>query len=140
MSSVNNDTQLGVRLSMPIALFDRNSGGKAAAQAHRDAAGSRQLALERTIIAEVESAYAGLSASEKILALFEQGIILQLAENLKLTQEAYRLGEVGILSVMDEQKKFFEVNDGYLSAQHSRRLAFTKLETAVASDLGGGGK
>ena len=140
MSSVGNDTQLGVRLSMPIPLFNRNSGGKAVAQARQDAAGSHHLALERTIVAEVESAYAGLSASEKILALFEQGIILQLAENLKVTQEAYRLGEVGILSVIDEQKKFFEVNDGYLSAQQSRRLAVTKLETAVASELTGGGK
>ncbi len=140
MSSVGNDTQLGVRLSMPIPLFDRNSGGKAAAQARQDAAGSRYLALERTITAEVESAHAALSASEKILALFEQGIILQLTENLKLTQEAYRLGEVGILSVIDEQKKFFEVNDGYLSAQQSRHLAFTKLETAVASELTGGVK
>jgi cobalt-zinc-cadmium efflux system outer membrane protein len=98
------------------------------------------MALERTITAEVESAYAGLSASEKIVALFEQGIMLQLAENLKLTQEAYRLGEVGILSVIEEQKKFFDVNDGYLLAQHSRRLAVTKLETAVASELSGGGK
>lgn len=140
MSSVGNDTQLGVRLSMPIPLFDRNRAGKAAAQARQDAAGSHHLALERIVVAEVESAHAGLSASEKILALFEQGIILQLAENLKLTQEAYRLGEVGILSVLDEQKKFFEVNDGYLAAQHSRRLAFTKLETAVASELTGGGK
>ncbi|MDD2736938.1 MAG: TolC family protein [Desulfuromonadaceae bacterium] len=140
MSSVGNDTQLGLRLSLPIPLFDRNSGGKAAAQARQDAAGSYHLALERVVTIEVESAYAGLSSSEKILALFEQGIILQSAENLKLTQEAYRLGEVGILSVVDEQKKFFEVNDGYLAAQQSRRQAFTKLETAVASELTGGGK
>lgn len=140
MSSVSNDTQLGVRLSMPIPLFDRNSGGRSAAQTRQDAAGLHHLALERIISTEVESALSGFLASEKILALFEQGILLQIAENLKLTQESYRLGEVGILGVIDEQKKFFDVNDGYLSALHSRRLAFSKLETAVASDLSGGGK
>jgi cobalt-zinc-cadmium efflux system outer membrane protein len=61
-----------------------------------------------------------------------------MTENLKLTQEAYRLGEVGILSVIEEQKKFFEVNAGYLAALHARNLALTKLETAVASELTGG--
>ena len=138
MSSTSSDTQLGLRLSMPIPLFDRNRGGRAAARSRLDAADSRRLALERTITAEVEAAISRLSSSERILSLLEQGIIPQLAENLKLTREAYRLGEVGILSVIDEQKKFFEVNDGYLSALHDRRIAFIKLETAAAIDLTGG--
>jgi len=138
MSEISSDTQLGLRLSIPIPVFDRNQGGRAAARAHLDAAESRQLALERAVTAEVEAAVSRLSSSERILALLEQGVIPQLAENLKLTQEAYRLGEVGILSVIDEQKKFFEVNDGYLSALHGRRVAFIKLETAAAIDLSGG--
>jgi cobalt-zinc-cadmium efflux system outer membrane protein len=138
LSSINTDTQLGLRLSIPIPLFNRNNAGIAAARTRLDAADLRKLALERAIVAEVETAVSRMSASQRILALFEQGIIPQLAENLKLTQEAYRVGEVGILSVLDEQKKFFEVNDSYLSAQHSRRVALIKLETAVATELGGG--
>lgn len=140
MSSTSSDTQLGVSLSMPIPVFDRNRGGRDAAQARLDAAGSRRLALERSIAAEVESAISRLSSAERMLGLYEQGIIPQLAENLKLTKEAYQLGEVGILSVIDEQKKFFEVNDNYLSALHSKRMALTKLETAAATDLTGGVK
>jgi len=138
MSEINNDTQLGLRLSMPIPFFDRNQGGRAAARSRLDAVDSRRLALERTVTAEVEAAHSRLSASQRILALFEQGIIPQMTENLKLTQEAYRLGELGMLSVIDEQKKFFEVNDGYLSALHDRRVALRKLETAAAIDLSGG--
>ncbi|MFA7061010.1 MAG: TolC family protein [Pedobacter sp.] len=138
MSSINSDTQLGLRLSMPIPVFDRNHGGRAAALARLDAADSRKLALERAITAEVESAVSLVSASERILMMFEQGIIPQLSENLKLTREAYRIGEVGILSVIDEQKKFFEVNDSYLAAIYGRQIAFLKLETAVATVLIGG--
>jgi cobalt-zinc-cadmium efflux system outer membrane protein len=138
VTSASSDTQLGLRLSMPIPVFDRNQGGRAAAQARLDAAHSRYMALERTITAEVEAAVLRLSSSERILALFEQGIIPQLTENLKLTQEAYRIGEVGILSVIDEQKKFFDVNDSYLAALHGKRMAFIKLESAVATELTGG--
>jgi cobalt-zinc-cadmium efflux system outer membrane protein len=73
-----------------------------------------------------------------VLALYKADIIPQLEENLKLTQEAYRLGEVGILAVIQEQKKFFEVNDGYLTALHDRQSALVKLESAVATELTGG--
>jgi outer membrane protein, heavy metal efflux system len=138
LSSISSDTQLGVRLSMPLPVFDRNTAGRAAARARQEAAEARLLALERAITAEVEAATARLSSAQRILALLEQGVIRQLTENLKLTQEAYRLGEVGILSVIEEQKKFFEVSDGYLSALHERHLALSKLETATATNLGGG--
>ena len=138
LSSTSSDTQLGVRLSIPLPVFDRNQGGRVASRSRLEAAGSRSLALERIVTAEVEGAFSRLSASERILALFKQGIIPQLTENLQLTQEAYRLGEAGILAVIEEQKKFFEVNDGYLAALHGRRVAFVKLESAVAIDLSGG--
>ncbi len=140
MSSTRSDTQLGVRLSMPIPVFDRNQSGQAAARSRLDAAESRKLALERSIIAEVEVAASRISAAQRILIMFEQGIIPQLAENLKLIHEAYRLGEVGILSVIDEQKKFYEINDSYLMAQHTKRVALLKLETAVAAEFTGGVK
>lgn len=140
MSSTSSDTQLGLRLSMPIPVFDRNLNGQAAARSRLDAADSRRLAMERSITAEVEAAVSRVSTSERILTMFEQGIIPQLKENLNLTQEAYRIGEVGILSVIDEQKKFFEVNDSYLSAQYNKRVASIKLETAVAAELTGGVK
>lgn len=138
MSGVTNDIQLGLRLSMPIPVFDRNQGGRAAARARLEVVESRRLALKRDIVAEVETAISRVLASERIFALFEKGIIPQLTENLKLTQEAYRIGEVGILAVIDEQKKFFEVNDSYLSALYGRQLSFVKLESAVAMDLSGG--
>ena len=137
-SALNSDKLLGLRLSMPIPLSDRNTGGRAAALAHLDASRLRYQALARTVTAEVEAALSRLLSSERILLLFERGIIPQLKENLKLTQEAYQIGELGVLSVIDEQKKFFEVNDAYLSALYARRMALIKLETAAATTFSRG--
>ncbi|MCM2357166.1 MAG: TolC family protein, partial [Geobacteraceae bacterium] len=67
--------------------------------------------------------------------IYAKNIIPQLEENLALVQEAYRLGEVGILTVIEEQKKFFEVNDGYLTALYNRQTALAKLEAAVGADI-----
>jgi cobalt-zinc-cadmium efflux system outer membrane protein len=129
---------IGVKLSMPIPMFDRNQAGVQEARARRSSSESRLAAARRDIDREVESGYAGCLYSDTIVSLYRKNIIPQLEENLKLTQEAYRLGEVGILAVIQEQKNFFEVNDGYLTALHDRQVALVKLETAVATELSGG--
>ena len=132
------DNLLGIRFSLPLPLFDRNQAGVQEARAKRSSTESRWLAAGRNVEREVDTAYASYLNSEKVLSLYKTNIIPQLEENLKLTQEAYRLGEVGILAVIQEQKKFFEVSDGYLLALHDRQAALVKLESAVATDLTGG--
>jgi cobalt-zinc-cadmium efflux system outer membrane protein len=132
------DNLLGIRFSLPLPLFDRNQAGVQEARAKQSSTESRLLAAGRTVEREVETAYTSYLNSEKVLSLYKTNIIPQLEENLKLTQEAYRLGEVGILAVIQEQKKFFEVSNGYLLAQHDRQAALVKLESAVATDLTGG--
>lgn len=129
---------IGLKLSMPIPLFDKNQAGVREVRARRSSTESRLSVARRSVEREVETAYAGLVNAEKVLVLYRTNIIPQLEENLKLTQEAYRLGEVGILNVIQEQKNFFEVNNGYSTALHDRQTALIKLETAVAIDLTGG--
>jgi outer membrane protein, heavy metal efflux system len=131
---------VGVKLSMPIPLFNRNETAVRQGAARRSSAETRLLATRNAVDWEVESAYASLTNAEKVISLYRMEIVPQLQENLDLTQEAYRLGEVGILAIIEEQKKFFEVSDSYLMALHERQTAFVKLETAVGSSLTGGGK
>ncbi len=129
---------IGVRLSMPIPLFDNNKAGIQEVEAKRSGSESRLRTAARNAELEVETAYADLLNAEKIRSLYKADIIPQMEENLALTQEAYRLGEVGILAVIQEQKKFYEVSDGYLLALHDRQAALVKLEAATATDLSGG--
>jgi len=134
------DNLLGIRLSMPIPVFDNNQAGVQEARAKKSSSENRLLAAARNADRQVETAYARYLNSEKILSLYKTNIIPQLEENLKLTQEAYRLGEVGILAVIQEQKKFFEVSDSYLTALYDRQAALVKLEAATATELTGGAK
>ncbi|MBT0663093.1 TolC family protein [Geobacter pelophilus] len=134
----DTDYIIGLKLSMPIPLFDKNQAGVQEARAKRSSTESRLTAVTRNVERDVETAYTSVLNAEKVLSLYKSNIIPQLEENLKLTQEAYRLGEVGILSVIQEQKKFFEVSEGYLTALHARQLALVKLESAVATDINGG--
>lgn len=129
---------LGVRLSAPLPLFDRYRAGIQEARARKSVSASRYQAAQQAVTREVVSARARLQIAEQAVQLYRNGIMPQLGENLQLTQEAYRLGEVGMLAVIQEQKKFIEVNDSYLTALHDRQLAQVKLETAMGTDLNGG--
>lgn len=129
------DNLIGLKLSMPIPLFDRNQAGVREAVARRSSAEIRYQSARQTVERETEAAFERLRSAEKSLSIYARDIIPQLEENLKLMQEAYRIGEVGILAVIDEQKKFFEVNDGYLSALYNRQAALIRLEAVVGSDL-----
>jgi cobalt-zinc-cadmium efflux system outer membrane protein len=129
---------IGVRLSMPLPVFDRNQAGIQEARARQSSSETRLAAVTAAAEREIEAAFAALQHAAAVLSLYRADIIPQLEENLHLTQEAYRLGEVGILAVIQEQKKFFEVNDGYLTALHDRQIALVKLESATASALTGG--
>jgi len=131
----DRDNLIGVKLSIPIPLFDRNQAGIREAQARKGSAENRHAFVRLTAEREVEAAYARLATAEKSLTIYAKNIIPQLEENLKMVQEAYRLGEVGILTVIEEQKKFFEVNDGYLAALYNRQTALARLEAAVGADM-----
>lgn len=131
----NSDYLIGLRLSVPLTVFDRNQAGSKEALAKKSSAEIRQQFIRQSIEREVESAYWRLTTAEKSLNIYAQEIIPQLTENLKLVQEAYRLGETGILAVIEEQKKFIEVNDGYLTALYSWNTAVAKLEAAVGVEL-----
>lgn len=131
----NTDYLIGLRLSVPIPVFDRNQAGIKEALAKKSSAEIRQQFIRQNIEREVEFAYLRLTSAEKSLNIYAREIIPQLNENLKLVQEAYRLGETGILAVIEEQKKFIEVNEGNLAARHDKNRALAQLEAAVGIEL-----
>ena len=131
----STDNIIGLKLAIPIPVFDRNQAGQQQASARINSTENRYLFARQSIEREVEAAHARLSSAQKAVALYRTGILPQLEENLKLVQEAYQLGEVGILAVIEEQKKFIEVNDSYLTALYNRNSAVAKLEAAVGVEL-----
>ena len=135
MEEKSTNNLLGLKISFPLPLFDRNQAGQQQASARRNSTESRYHFALQSIEREVEAAHARLISAQKAVALYRSGILPQLEENLKLVQEAYQLGEVGILAVIEEQKKFSDVNDSYLTALYNRNTAVAKLEAAVGVEL-----
>jgi cobalt-zinc-cadmium efflux system outer membrane protein len=69
------------------------------------------------------------------LGAFEQGLLREAEEGLRAAETAYRLGERGILEVLDAQRVLRTVRLDLLSAQFDRQLALVDLDEVRAKDL-----
>ncbi|HLB24964.1 MAG TPA: TolC family protein, partial [Nitrospirota bacterium] len=136
----DRDNFVGLRLSAPIPLFNRNQGGIMEARTKKSAAAVRRESLEGRIRKEVDLACRRLELAKEALLVYSEIIIPQVDENLRLMQEAYRLGEVGILNIVEEQRKFVELNEKYISSRRDTAKAVAALESAIGAELDGGGR
>ena len=128
---LKRDDTLGLKLSIPLPLFDQNQGRLRGALARTSRSEREYEAAFVSARREVATAYARLRSSEKVLVLYARDILPQLEENLRLMREAYQVNEVGILSVIEEQRKFLEVHDGYLNDLKTGLIARARLEAAA---------
>lgn len=135
ITAKDRDKLVGLKLSVPLPLFDRNQAGKKEAITRRTSAEYRYASARKNIERSVEAAFSRLMSSGISLSIYDNDILPQFEENLRLTREAYRLGEVGFLSVIEEQRKFLDVNEGYLSALHEWNTSMSRLTAAAGGGI-----
>lgn len=130
--SRSTDNLVGLRLAIPLPVFDRNEAGIHEARSRKDAAGSMHAALARTIVREVESAYRRLAAALRSHERY-LGMMPKVDGNMQLVLQAYQLGEVGILNAIEEQRKHIEARSALLGTLHEAGAALVALETATGA-------
>ncbi|MDO9080231.1 MAG: TolC family protein, partial [Desulfuromonadales bacterium] len=127
-----SDDLLGLRLSLPLTTPSRRETLLREATARQSGGGRRVAALQAAVVREVEVATAKLTAAESVLNLYQDDILPGVEENLKTVHEAYRLGEIGILNVIEEQRRHLQVNNDYVVILRDRNIAIAQLEAATA--------
>jgi cobalt-zinc-cadmium efflux system outer membrane protein len=131
----SEDNLIGLRLSAPFPVSGRREALLREANARKGAAQQRLAALRKAVSREVQNASTRLASTEASVELYRSQILPQVEQNLEIVRESYRLGEAGLLNVIEERRKFLDVNSGYLQALHDWNHALANLEAAVGSDL-----
>jgi len=124
-------------LGLPLPLFDRNQGGVAAATADIAAAGARQRGATLAVRAAVRRETEQLRAAHTRAAALRDDLIPAAHATFTAARDAYRLGAVRYLEVLDAQRTWFALRDQYLSALAAYHTARIDLERLVGADLGG---
>ncbi len=127
------DRTLGVSLSIPLPLLNRNQGRILETSATGSQAIMAIDALNLAIETEVTSNYGQLNAL-KISVVQTQGTSLRLGlENVKLAREAYQNGQVSFLNVLQVQRQQNDVQMAYLTTVGQYFQSYVALCTAIGA-------
>lgn len=131
----DRDNILSFGVSFPLLSRNRNLGNIQAAAAR--ARGSRSLKqhLEATIPLEVEAAWERWDAAIESLRILNSGVLQQSEKNIEVIRQAYALGQLRLLDVLNEQRRLIDTQMSCVDAEADVRRGLVDLERAVGGDL-----
>ena len=124
---------VGVSIDLPVR--NKNQGGIEAAVAEAEAAKRRREFLEITVRREVASAYAKYNSTARAAEIFRVGVKDQANANLDVVRQTYELGSKTLIDYLGEQRRFIDLQNGYIDALLDTYKARVEVERAIASPI-----
>lgn len=124
-----------VGISIPLPLANKRQGPMAEAAAGISQATASTSVLELELSSQLERAYGEYQVASQQLKAYEDGSLKEAEAALAAAETAYRLGERGILEVLDAQRVLRSVRFDYLNAQFDRQSARIELEQLRGADF-----
>lgn len=126
---------LNFGVSIPLRTGRSGAGNVQAATARASSARLRREYLERNIPLEVESAYRRWSAANESLKVLQTGVLGQSTANLNVIREAYKLGQLRLLDVINEQRRLADSQMQFIDVQADAARTRAEVERAVGGNL-----
>jgi cobalt-zinc-cadmium efflux system outer membrane protein len=123
----------GVSLDLPVR--NKNQGAIEAAVAQSEAVTRRREFAELTVRREVAAAYARYTSAARAMEIFRVGVRDQAGANLNVVRQTYELGSKTLLDYIAEQRRYIELENGYIDALLDTYNARVEIERAVASTV-----
>jgi cobalt-zinc-cadmium efflux system outer membrane protein len=133
LRDTDNIVTFGV--SIPLFTHNRARGATEAAASRQTQQRLRLEHLKTSIPLEVEAAYRRLYGAIRSLEILRTGVIDPSQKSLTIIREAYRLGQLRTLDVLNEQRRLVNLQFSYLDAQAEAARALVELERAVGGPL-----
>jgi cobalt-zinc-cadmium efflux system outer membrane protein len=131
-SSVNK--ALVLSLSIPLPLYNRNQGSRAAAVAQERTAREQGLALQLRIGNEVAGLHEQVTRLLTALNSYTEHTLPLSRRNTELAHEAYRNGQVSIVDVIQAERQENDLNAGYADTLTQYLRALAALNAATVAD------
>lgn len=125
------DHILGLKLAIPLPLFSRNQAELARANGRVNASRHRVESARRTAAAELRGLVAQHQLALTALELHRSALGPVARENLQIQQEAFKQGEVGMQTVLDEKRRFTEQQEAELNALQAAYDSYSLLQSAL---------
>jgi cobalt-zinc-cadmium efflux system outer membrane protein len=131
----DRDDILSFGVTIPLRTTRSGRGDIQSATARTSGAQLRREYLERSIPLEVEAAYQRWSAAKSSLDLLHTGVLDPSVANLDVIREAYNLGQLRLLDVLNQQRQLVDTELAYIDAQADTARTWAEVERAIGGNL-----
>jgi cobalt-zinc-cadmium efflux system outer membrane protein len=131
----DRDDTISLGVQIPLGTKKRNAGNVEAAQARLTGASLRREYAESVALVEVENAWRQVQSARQAVDTFDQGLLDQSELNAEVIREAYELGQLRLMDVLNEQRRVVDVRLAYIAARGDLHRAVAELEFAVGRSL-----
>ena len=130
---VSDQNSVGVTVSLPLPIFDRNQGEIARTRYAMSAAQQTAYAASDTVATDVNSAYAAFSSNQEVVNLYIGGYLKQAKDSRDISEYAYHRGAASLLDFLDAERSYRATQLAYRQALASYLIAVEQLKEAVGS-------
>ena len=109
-----NDSFVGLRVSVPLPLWNQNQGKLAEVAAQESRARAELDSFDIRIWAEAEASRSKLVALSPILKRFETQSLTLARDNVRTLQKSYAEGLVGVSAMLQAQQQLVELQQSYI--------------------------
>lgn len=131
----DRDDLLMAGISVPLFSRSRNQGNLEAASARHRGSRHRARALEKSIPLQVEAAWNQYTSAREAHQLLSEQVLGQSGNNLRVMQQAYELGHLHMLDVLNEQRRLYSIRMEAVDLRLRMMQALAALEFAYAGEL-----
>ncbi len=124
-------------IALPLPLWSRNAGGRAAAVAERDRGRIALAAARQAAEREVRLAYQAYQSALEAERAFDRDAVARLGENLALAQESFRAGKINLIAYSQVRRELVDARLAHLDALAELVGAWHALQLATGRSLGG---
>ncbi len=137
-SSNNNPfglNTLGVSVSIPLRIFDRNQGEKLRTQLDIDRSQKLTGAAEALVYSDVDSAYAVVNSNVLLLKPYKAKYLQQAVRVRDTVAFSYQHGGASLVEFLNAQSEYRTVELSYLNLIGSYLTAAAQLNLAVGQEV-----
>lgn len=131
----DNETQIGIGLTVPLPLWNRNKGGIETAEARQQQAATSLLVTQRQIERQVAEKAMRYQAKLSEMGKWRPDSIEKFQEAAALADRHYRLGAVPIATYVELQKQYLEAVEALLDTKTEALEAAQQLEVLTGLSL-----
>jgi cobalt-zinc-cadmium efflux system outer membrane protein len=137
-ASTNNPfgtNTLGVSVSVPLRIFDRNQGEKLRTQLDITRAQDLREATAATVLSDVDSSYATVESNLNLLRPYKQKYLQQATRVRDTIFFSYQNGGASLLDFLNAQSDYRAVQLSYINLIGSYFTAVAQLNMAVGQEV-----